>query len=53
LGDDIAPNSRKHFAAVEILTLGENSKWLSDATQAVSQNWNAKNAARKKSFGAN
>jgi len=48
LGDALARSARNYFAAVDIARLGESPEWLHDATQAVSQNWQTKNASRTK-----
>jgi len=48
LGDDPRANSRKYFAGCHIEMLARNDEWLGQATQAVSENWQTKNANRVK-----
>jgi len=41
-----APNARKYFAKVHVMTLVQNPEWLSNATQVVYDHWQGKNAKR-------
>jgi hypothetical protein len=43
------PNSVKYFAALEILELAKDRTWLTKVTNALTQHWQKKNAANKKS----
>ena len=46
LGNPIS-SSVKHFATCIIEDLGQNPKWLSEATQATYEHWKSKNAKKK------
>ena len=41
------PNSVKFFAASEVLELVEDRTWLAKVTNALTQHWQKKNAAKK------
>ena len=41
------PNSVKSFAAVEVLALAQDPRWLGKVTTALLQHWQRKNAAKK------
>lgn len=41
------PNMVKSFAAVEVLEHAQDPKWLARMTNALSQHWQRKNAAKK------
>jgi hypothetical protein len=40
------PNAVKFFSSVELITLLADPDWLDDATKAIGQYWNRKNARR-------
>jgi len=42
-----APNSPKHFAAVEIVTHATDSEWLSKATRVLAKHWQRKNQRKQ------
>ena len=46
LGNPLA-QEHKYFATKTILRLGDDEKWLSDATRTVKRAWSQKNSARK------
>lgn len=45
---DPKQNSHKFFAAVQIVELAKNPKWLEEATRVTYQLWKEKNANRRK-----
>jgi hypothetical protein len=42
-----APNSPKHFAAVEIVAHAADSEWLSKATKVLAKHWQRKNQRKQ------
>jgi hypothetical protein len=44
-----ALNGTKYFAAVDVLTVASDSKWLSKATHTLHQYWKNKNARKSTS----
>jgi hypothetical protein len=43
-----AKNARKYFAAVDVLALSLDPRWLAKATQTVYDHWETKNANRER-----
>ena len=44
-------NEHKYFCTKTILKLGEDEKWIGDATRAVSRYWAQKNAKKRNHVG--
>ena len=47
LGEPVQ-NARKYFAAVEVIQLARNKKWLENATTVIYEHWQKKNSKRPK-----